>query len=174
MSALLQLAPTILSFLGGPAGGLAGAALQWLAGKFGAKDSTVEAIKEALQGFKPDDTIALRKLDIEFQQFCMEHNIKVDLAQIDVNKEEAKSIHFFISGWRPAVGWTCATAFAYSYVLLPLLQFLVFTFGTPMMVEQLSKAPAMDIAAMLPVLFGMLGLSSLRTAEKINGAEGNR
>jgi hypothetical protein len=94
-----------------------------------------------------------------------------DLAklQIQVNIEEAKHANIFVSGWRPAVGWCCAAAFAYSYVLLPFLQFVVFTFGTAEMAAQLKLAPALELSEMVPVLFGMLGLSGLRTAERIKG-----
>ena len=94
-----------------------------------------------------------------------------DLAklQIQTNVEEAKNANIFVSGWRPAVGWTCAAAFAYSYVLLPFAQFLVFTFGTSEMVGQLKLAPKLELSEMLPVLLGMLGLSGLRTTERIKG-----
>lgn len=99
-----------------------------------------------------------------------------DLAklQIQTNIEEAKSGNVFISGWRPFVGWTCGLAFAYAYVLLPFLQFLAFTFGTAEMVKQLAMLPDLDLAGMLPVLFGMLGLGALRSVEKVKGAECNR
>ena len=101
---------------------------------------------------------------------------ETDLAklQIQTNVEEAKHANIFVSGWRPAVGWTCAAAFAYSYVLLPFAQFLVFTFGTSEMVGQLKLAPKLELSEMLPVLFGMLGLGGLRTVEKVKNAEGNR
>ena len=96
---------------------------------------------------------------------------ETDLAklQIQTNVEEAKHANIFVSGWRPAVGWTCAAAFAYSYVLLPFAQFLVFTFGTSEMVGQLKLAPKLELSEMLPVLLGMLGLSGLRTTERIKG-----
>ena len=96
---------------------------------------------------------------------------ETDLAklQVQVNVEEAKSTNIFVSGWRPAVGWCCAAAFAYSYVVLPFAQFLVFTFGTTAMAEQLALAPKLELSEMLPVLFGMLGLSGLRTTERIKG-----
>ena len=96
---------------------------------------------------------------------------ETDLAklQIQVNVEEAKHANIFVSGWRPCCGWVCAAAFAYSYVLLPALQFFVFTFGTATMVEQLALAPALELSEMMPVLLGMLGLSGLRTTERIKG-----
>jgi hypothetical protein len=101
---------------------------------------------------------------------------ETDLAklQIQTNVEEAKNANIFVSGWRPAVGWCCAAAFAYSYVLLPFAQFLVFTFGTTSMAEQLALAPKLELSEMMPVLLGMLGLGGLRTVEKVKNVEGNR
>jgi len=101
---------------------------------------------------------------------------ETDLAklQTQTNVEEAKHANIFVSGWRPAVGWCCAAAFAYSYVILPFAQFVVFTFGTTGMAEQLALAPKLELSEMLPVLFGMLGLGGLRTVEKVKNVEGNR
>jgi len=168
MENFLQIIPAILGFLGGPAGGLAGAGLQWLAGKFGAKDTTVEAIKEALQGFKPDDAIALRRLDIEFQEFCMQNNIALQLAQIEVNKEEAKSTSVFIAGWRPAAGWVGVLAFFYAAFLEPLARFVTTLYGYH------GGYPEIDTSLTIQVLFGLLGLAGMRSYEKSKNVEGNR
>ena len=160
MGNLISIAPVILSFLGGPAGGLAGAGLQWLAGKFGAKDSTVEAIKQALNGMTPADTIMLRKLDIEFQEFCMAQNIKIDLAQIAVNQEEAKSASLFVSGWRPFTGWVCGSALAYVAIIEPIARFTATLWGYH------GAYPVIDTTLTMQVLLGLLGLGYLRTDEK--------
>jgi hypothetical protein len=161
MNDLVKLAPSILAFLGGPAGGIAGAGLQWLAGKFGAKDSTVDAIKEALNGTKPEDLIALKKLDLEFQQFCMDNAIKIDLAQISVNLEEAKSESLFVRGWRPATGWICNISFAYVALIEPLARFIA-TVGF----DYAGAFPEIDTNLTLQVLLGMLGLAGLRSFDK--------
>lgn len=164
MNELAALAPTILSFLGGPAGGLAGAGLQWLAAKFGAKDSTVDAIKEALNGTKPEDVIALRKLDIEFQQFCMENAIRVDLAQIAVNAEEAKSSSMFVAGGRPACIWIGAVALGYASIAEPLMRFAAKVwFGYE------GEFPVIDTTVTMQVLFGLLGLGAMRSYDKKQG-----
>ena len=91
-----------------------------------------------------------------------------DLAklQIQTNTEEAKSANWFVSGWRPFVGWVCGSAFAYNYIFLPFLLFFVYTFGTYEMVTQVTALPKIDIASMMPILLGMLGLGYLRTDEK--------
>ena len=46
--------------------------------------------------------------------------LAVMTAQTDINKEEAKNASLFVSGWRPAIGWVCALALFYQYLLKPL------------------------------------------------------
>ena len=88
----------------------------------------------------------------------------IDMAQIDVNKEEAKSQSVFVAGWRPAIGWTCGLAFAYAAVFEPMLRFAAQVwFGYS------GAFPAIDTDLTMQVLFGILGLGALRTAEKVKG-----
>jgi hypothetical protein len=130
--------------------------------------------------FIPDPAQAeqakLKLLEMQMTGDLAQLAAETDLAklQIQTNVEEAKHANIFVSGWRPAVGWCCAAAFAYSYVLLPFLQFVVFTFGTTAMAEQLALAPRLELSEMMPVLLGMLGLGGLRTVEKVKNVEGNR
>ena len=98
----------------------------------------------------------------------LEHELKTELhranmAQIEVNKEEAKHRTVFVAGWRPFIGWTCGVALAYTYVLQPILVFGLAQAG------YLIELPKMDLGEMMPVLMGMLGLGGLRTFEKFKG-----
>jgi hypothetical protein len=161
---LLDALPAIGTFLGGPAGGLAASGIQWLAGKLGASDQTVEGIKQTLSGMKPEDLLAMKKLDIEFQQFCLDNGIKIQLAQIAVNQEEAKSASVWVSGWRPAVGWICAAALGYAAVLEPVLRFAAQVwFGYK------GGYPVIDTDLTMQVLVGILGLAGLRSHDKLKG-----
>lgn len=95
-----------------------------------------------------------------------------ELAQIAVNMQEAKSEHLFVSGWRPAVGWVCVAAFAYTFVLMPFTSFIALVSGMdPALLEAL---PDLDIGSMMPVLLGMLGLGAMRSYEKKSGTNKNR
>lgn len=89
---------------------------------------------------------------------------EIALAQIEVNKEEAKSDNLFKSGWRPFIGWTCGIAFAYHFVGLPMILFLMTAAGYP-----IPELPKFDMTSLLTVLGGLLGLGSLRTFEKYKG-----
>jgi hypothetical protein len=88
------------------------------------------------------------------------------LAQIEVNKAEAASNSIFKGGWRPFIGWICGTAFAYHFVLQPLLVFVMVAMGQPV-----PDLPKFEMDALMTVLFGMLGLGGLRTFEKFKGCD---
>ena len=86
------------------------------------------------------------------------------LAQVEVNKEEAKSRSVFVAGWRPFIGWTCGVALAYHFVLAPII-----IFGTTVFGVQIPELPVFDMDSLMTVLLGMLGLGGLRTYEKSKG-----
>ena len=98
----------------------------------------------------------------------LEHELKTELhranmAQIEVNKEEAKHRTVFVAGWRPFTGWVCASALAYHFILEPVIVFVLALFNIQL------TLPQFDMGSLLIVLMGMLGLGGLRTYEKKQG-----
>jgi hypothetical protein len=83
--------------------------------------------------------------------------------QIEVNQAEAGSSSLFVAGWRPWIGWVCGVAFAYHFVVQPLLAFILAATGHPV------TLPTFNMEALYTVLLGMLGLGSMRTFEKYKG-----
>lgn len=81
--------------------------------------------------------------------------------QLAINQAEAANPNLFVSGWRPWIGWVCGVAFAYHFVLQPLLAFTMAAFG------HIVPLPAFDMETLSTVLMGMLGLGGLRTIEKL-------
>ena len=92
------------------------------------------------------------------------HAQDLALAQIEVNKAEAASGSVFKGGWRPFIGWVCGGAFAYHFVLQPVIVFVVLAVGV-----DLPPLPEFDMTSLMTVLMGMLGLGGLRTYEKKQG-----
>jgi len=82
------------------------------------------------------------------------HHQEIMLAQISVNKEEAKG-NWFQSSWRPATAWVCVAGFAVNFLISPL--------AAPFGIE----VPQADTTVMLPVLMGMLGLAGARSYERV-------
>ena len=94
-----------------------------------------------------------------------------ELAQIAVNAQEARHDSIFVAGWRPFIGWVCGLAFTWAFLLYPVLSFFVVAFGIPV---DLTLVPELDLAAMMPVLMGMLGLGAMRSWEKREGVSRER
>ena len=104
------------------------------------------------------------KLANEIATMGEKHSQEALLAQLEINKAEAASGSFFKGGWRPFVGWICGIAFAYHFVLQPLLIFIFAYIGL-----ETPDLPKFDVGTLLPVLGGMLGIGSLRSYEKTKG-----
>jgi hypothetical protein len=93
---------------------------------------------------------------------------EVDKSQAAINVEEAKSSSLFIAGGRPAIIWICATAFGWTYVLQPMVVFILVASGHP-----IKELPVLNMSEMMPVLLGILGLGGMRSWERVQGVERN-
>ena len=95
-----------------------------------------------------------KQLQAEAAKQVLSAEVQLALAQIQLNSKEATHSSIFVSGWRPMVGWICALAMGFNFLIVPVLM----SFG--LMFEPL------DLSVMMPVLLGMLGIGGLRTFEK--------
>ena len=108
--------------------------------------------------------IELFKLQQSGELTKLANDTQITLAQIEVNKEEAKSEDKFVSRGRPFAIWVSGIGFAYVSILEPLMRFIA------MVVYNYTGAfPAIDTTLTLQVLFGLLGLGALRSWDKRNG-----
>jgi hypothetical protein len=96
------------------------------------------------------------KLAHDISTMAEKHAQQIALAQIEVNKAEAKG-NWFQSSWRPATAWVCVLGFMVNFLISPIAH----AFGI--------DVPQADTTVMLPVLMGMLGLGGLRSLERVKG-----
>ena len=108
-----------------------------------------------LDKFIPDADEKM-KIAAELSSMAERHAQEIALAQIAVNREEAKG-NWFQSSWRPATAWVCVLGFAVNFLVSPLAA----GFGVDI--------PQADTGTMLPVLMGMLGLAGARSYERKHG-----
>lgn len=87
-----------------------------------------------------------------------------EMAVHATNQEEARHPSVFVAGWRPAVGWICATGLAYAFLLQPLLAWLSLVADVP-------APPVLDIGHLIGLLGGLLGFGAYRTYEGVRGAK---
>lgn len=81
--------------------------------------------------------------------------------QLKINEQEAQHSSIFVAGWRPFIGWTCGFALAWSFILQPFADWMIFAFGI-----DVAGSPTIELGPLLSILAGMLGLGGLRTYEK--------
>lgn len=125
-------------------------------------------ISPALEKILPDQQkrdefkqqLALAAIAEQGREF--EANLSLVLGQIETNKIEAASNSFFKSGWRPAFGWTCVTAFAYHFIGWPFWAWLstINAWPTP---------PNLDVSEVIAMSVPLLGIGVYRTVEKVKG-----
>ena len=59
------------------------------------------------------------ELDAEADSQELSAEVRIALAQIKLNTQEAAHSSIFVAGWRPFVGWTCAFALAFNFLVFP-------------------------------------------------------
>ena len=109
-----------------------------------------------------EDKDQKNKLAHEIATMAEKQSHEIAKAQIEVNKEEAKSRSWWIAGWRPTAAWITVIAMGYHYIIQPFLVFILAMFGVTV------DLPSFDMDTLMTVLLGMLGLGGLRTYEKKN------
>jgi len=133
----------------------------------GVKDAG-EGVKAALSGaggFLKDVRTAITGKDPDLEAKLAEAQGQIDAAQNAINLAEASSSSLFVAGWRPAVGWICALALLWYYILGPVAIFALGIFGLD------KTMPAFDLGELIALLVSMLGMSGMRSYEKKSGVE---
>jgi Holin of 3TMs, for gene-transfer release len=106
-----------------------------------------------------DAQLELGKLALEERKL----DVTVQMGQIAVNTEEAKSDSLFKSGWRPATGWACVGGLVYQLMFRPIFGWVAQNIGGwPL-------PPSLEMETLMTLLFGILGLGAYRTYEKKQG-----
>lgn len=117
------------------------------------------------------DSAQAAQVNAELQKALLEQQGEINKAiadaakaQTEVNLKEAEHPSLFVSGWRPAVGWICVAGCFYGFAFQPSLAWLSGLIGV-------GAPPVLDMATLMGLLGGLLGLGGLRTYEKVQGVE---
>lgn len=113
-------------------------------------------IRTAWTGKDPELEAKLVELQLQFDSAR-------DSAQSAINLADASSGDKFNSRWRSSVAWVCVAAFFLDFFLFPLINYIAGFFGHQVPV------PSFNVEELMTLLFGMLGLGTLRTVDKLNG-----
>lgn len=127
-----------------------------------------DVVRKLLDRAIPDPA-ARARAELELREaeregtFAQRAELAMAQAQASTNTAEASSAGLWRGGWRPAVGWTCAAALALQFVAAPVVQW-----GAQIAGQPVPAMPQLD-GVLWELLFGMLGMSALRTVERLRG-----
>lgn len=145
--------------------------------------STIAGIgKSIIERIWPDPTAQaeaqLKLAELEQKGDLAELNAYVRQleGQLKINLEEAKNPNLFVSGWRPAVGWTACVALFVTYVPKALIVTFVWTYQVIAMIKgapdistlELPEFPDLGVTDLLGLLGSMLGIGIMRSVDKFN------
>ena len=89
--------------------------------------------------------------------------------QAEINLEEAQHPSVFVAGWRSAAGWVCVSGLLYATIIYHFLLWIM-----PIVAPDVAPPPNIDVEYLEVLLWGMLGLGSVRGIEKIRGVARDR
>lgn len=110
------------------------------------------------------DKDAAQKAKLEIETKLIEASVATNLAQIETNKAEAQHRSVFVAGWRPMIGWACAIGIFWMAIGEPMANYVMALAGM-----DTSVLPKMPHDILLELTFALLGMSTLRTFEKLKG-----
>ena len=125
-------------------------------------ESVVGVVDNVLDKFVEDKDLRA-KLNHELKTQVQRAN----LAQIDVNKEQAKHPSIFVAGARPAIMWICAFGLGWQFVFQPVAIWFMAISGNT---TPLTMIPT---EGLMSLTLALLGLGGMRSAEKFKGVARN-
>ncbi len=93
--------------------------------------------------------------------------VSLDLAQAQANIEQAKHPSIFVSGARPSIMWICAFGLGWQFVFQPVAVWVLAISNSDM------ALPIIQTEGLMSLTLALLGLGSMRTAEKWKGVQRN-
>jgi len=136
----------------------------------GAIDIVKKMVPDKDKAAEIEAALQTQAIALELELRKQEHDEK--MGQIDINKIEAASEDPFVRRWRPAIGWICAAAMAYNFLLFPFAEWGVALYLLNHPEVKAIPFPTLPDPQTLMVLLGaLLGLGGFRTFEKIKGTK---
>lgn len=128
--------------------------MSWFSSLFGsAAKEPIEAIGNII-----DDVWTSDEEEMTAERLKMIIAQKPSMAQARINEISAQHRSTFVAGARPFLLWVCGVGYAFAFLVNPITQWYT---GLP--------GPVLPMDHMGELTMGMLGLATLRTAEKFRG-----
>jgi hypothetical protein len=117
----------------------------------------------AIKRIWPDAT-EIEKAKIQQVTDAMKQEMATQMAQLEINKVEAASPHWFVAAGRPAVIWVGVLNLLYSGIGVSFLTWIAACFGLP-------PLPIVDSTTTNNILMALLGIAGMRSFDKSKGTD---
>jgi hypothetical protein len=124
--------------------------------------AVLEVGSKVIDRLWPDPTQAAQA-KIELYKLQQAGELAQITGQLEINKVEAASSNWFVSGPRPFVLWVCGFGLAYQILIKPL------TNGVLAYLGHGALMPDLDTSTLMTLMSGILGLGAYRSYEKVTG-----
>jgi|TARA_R110000751_G_scaffold43928_1_gene100987 hypothetical protein len=132
--------------------------LKLIGGLLGGKDGALKQVASVIDSIHTSEE---EKLDKKILMQRIQQ--KLAEKQLDINAKEAGHRSVFVSGWRPAIGWTGAFALMFEFILSPCIEWYSKFAGLNL------TAPEIQTGPLLAIVTSMLGVAGMRSFEKAKG-----
>ena len=123
---------------------------------------TIKAVAGVIDDLHTSDEekLQLKNRFAEIEAKLKEKQMSINLADA---KSQAGGISGFLqSAWRPLIGMSCALAIFWEYVLSKFILFICGLFQ-----YEVQNIPQMDMGTLMPLVMALLGMSGIRSFEKL-------
>jgi hypothetical protein len=139
--------------------------------------SLVKTVGDVITGkvtLTPEQTAELQgqllAVDAAVQKAAADYDTMQMQGQVDLMKLDAQSGDKFRAYGRPAAIWICVAGLAYSFLLQPLLPWLVETIcSVTGYVSVVKPLPALNGEVLMAMTGSLLGIGGMRSLDKIKG-----
>lgn len=121
----------------------------------------LEVGRTLLDRFVPDPA-KKAEAEMELVRMASDGELKQVIAQLEINAREAQHPSLFVAGGRPFFLWISGCGFGYAVLLQPMLAWWASIKGWP-------APPLPNVDLLWVVVSGLLGISGLRSVEKVKG-----
>ena len=124
--------------------------------------SLMPLVGNVLDRIIPDEHAKQKALQ-DIEKNLVDNATKLNLEIMKTNQIEAAHKNVWVSGWRPAIGWSCSLGIFWAFIGFPVAQWVVALQGMS------ADLPNIQTDMLFELTLAMLGMAGLRTFEKLKG-----
>lgn len=109
------------------------------------------------------DNVSKARLQQEMEKALVDNANAINLETIKTNQIEAAHKSVFVSGWRPAIGWSCSAGIFWLFIGAPIANWMTALAGIK------TPVPTVPPDLLFELTLAMLGMAGLRSFEKLKG-----